>query len=86
MRAATQEMAVAMLSHPSCAREVALPSSPCARRFPGRIDLKYDGGDLFPIGLVGVAFEQAQIGDEMVLIVARQIGFVFTRRWPPLWL
>jgi hypothetical protein len=54
---------------------MALPDAPSPQRLLGRIDLQDDLGDLAPIGAVDFSVEQAQIRNEVLLIVPCQNGF-----------
>lgn len=71
-RTAAQQMLVPVLRHPAGAREVRFPCPPCAPGLADCIDLKHDLGDLPPIGSVRLRVEQAEIGDEMLLVIGRE--------------
>ena len=44
---------------------------------PIRVDVKNDAGDLTPIGGLGGRIEEAQVRDEMLLVVGREHGRVW---------
>jgi hypothetical protein len=67
---AFQKMAIAMLRHPLGASQVAFPGPPRALGLLRRIDLQDDTRNLGPIRTLSLGVEEAQIGNEMVLIVA----------------
>ena len=73
-RTASQEMSIPDLSHPLGSREMAFPDALSPLRFFTRIDLQDDSRDLSPIGTFSVGVEQAQIGHEVLLVVACQNG------------
>jgi len=70
--AATNEIAVTMISHPFCARQVAVKRMTGAGRFAIRIDMQHDSSHLLPIGTLRDRIEQPPIGHEMLFIVGRQ--------------
>jgi hypothetical protein len=67
---AFQKMAIAMLRHPLGARQVAFPGPPRARGLLRRIDVQHNACDLGPIRTFGGRVEEAEIGNEMLLVVA----------------
>ena len=67
---AFQKMAIAMLRHPLGARQVTLPGASRALGLLFRIDVQDDTRNLGPIRTLSLGVEEAQIGNEMVLIVA----------------
>jgi hypothetical protein len=66
---ALQEVAIAMLRHPLGARQVALPGALRALGFLRRIDVQDDARDFGPIRTLGIGIEEAEIGDEMLLVI-----------------
>ena len=72
--AAAQKMAIALLRHPPGAREMGIPRPPRADMFARGVDMQDDLCNLLPIGAVSFRVEQAEIGDEMLLVVAGQDG------------
>ncbi len=73
MRGATaQKMLVAVRCHPFGAGEMALEGLPRTGGLLRRIDMENDPGDLGPIRPFGIGIEKPQIGDEVLLVVARQ--------------
>ena len=69
-------MAITLLGHPSGAREVAFERSPRAVGVAVRVNMQDDPRDIAPVGTVRIGIEQAQIRDEMLLVVGgnRWIG------------
>jgi hypothetical protein len=66
---AFQKMAIAMLRHPLGARQVTLPRESRALGLLCRIDVQDDTRNLGPIRTLSFGVEEAQIGNEMLLIV-----------------
>ena len=66
-----------MLGHPSGAREVAFERSPRAVGVAVRVNMQDDPRDIAPVGTVRIGIEQAQVRDEMLLVVGgdRWIGW-----------
>ena len=65
-----------MLGHPFGAREVAFERSPRAVGVAVRVNMQDDPRDIAPVGTVRIGIEQAQVRDEMLLVVGgnRWIG------------
>ena len=59
------------VSH-SAARDVGLPRAPGTLRLLLRIDVQHDPGDVSPVSVLCSGIEQAEIGDEVLFVVARQ--------------
>jgi hypothetical protein len=72
-RTAAQKMAITVLRHPFRTGQMATPRTLCPIRFALWVDVQDDFCHLLPVCPVCVGVEQAQIGDEMRLVVARQI-------------
>ena len=74
--AASQQVAITSLGHPSGAREVAFERSPRAVGVAVRVNMQDDPRDIAPVGTVRIGIEQAQVRDEMLLVVGgnRWIG------------
>ena len=70
--AALEEMPIAFFRHPSSARKMALPGAPGAIRFTRWIDMQHDPSNFPPVRALGVGIKQAQIGDDMLLVIAGQ--------------
>ena len=66
----TQKMPVAILGHPARAGQVGGPDSLGLLRIVCRIQVQNDPGDLPPIRAFRIGIEKAQIGDEVLLVVA----------------
>jgi hypothetical protein len=71
-----QEMAITGLRHPARAGEVAVVDEAGALGLPIRIEAEDDLDCLFPVRALFVRVEQAQIGDEMPLVIGGQLGAV----------
>src|SRR5438067_1667852 len=67
-------MAVTAVGHPLGAREMTLPSPPCAFGLALGIDVQHDPCDLAPIRPFSVRVEKTQIGHKMLLVVTGQDG------------
>jgi hypothetical protein len=86
---ALEQVPVPALGHPFGAREVAFESAPRPFGLTRGIDVQDDPSHLCPVGTFGVGVEQAQIGDEMFVVITGQIasrwGLVSNRRieWRP---
>ncbi len=71
MRCSTaQKMPVAILGHPARAGQVGGPDSLGLLGIVRRIEMQNDPGDLPPIRAFRIGIEKAQIGDEVLLVVA----------------
>ena len=73
-RAAAEQMPVAMLGHPARPHEVSFPRPARPKRLARGIDVQHDCRDLPPVRAVLGSVEQAQIGNQMSFVVARQNG------------
>ena len=73
-RPATRQMLVAVLGHPAGASEVCLPGAPGAVGLAVRIEVQHDPGDLGPVGAVRFGVEQAEIGDQVLFVIAVRAG------------
>jgi hypothetical protein len=67
---AFQKMAIAMLGHPFCPCQVALPRPSRTVGFLRRIDVQYDACDLGPIRALHLGIEEAQISHQMLQVIA----------------
>ncbi len=68
-QAALEKMAIAMLCHPLRALEVALPGAPRPVGLLRWIDVQHYARRLGPIRALGVGVEEAEIGDQVFLVV-----------------
>src|SRR5258708_18674638 len=71
-RAALEKMAIAMLRHPLRPFEVTLPGAPCPLGFLRWIDVQHYARHLGPIRALGVGVEEAEIGDQVFLVVSTE--------------
>lgn len=71
-RPAAKQMPVAVLGHPASASEVCLPGAPGALGLVIRIEVEHDPRDLGPVGAVLFGVEQAEISDQVLLVIAGQ--------------
>src|SRR5262245_18905087 len=65
-------MSVSMLGQPFGASQMALPGTVGARMLARRIDMEHQTRYLFPIRPFGVGLKDAQIGDEVLFVIASQ--------------
>ena len=71
MRSATaQKMPVTILGHPSRASQVRRPDCLGAFCVVRWIEMQNDPGNLAPISALRIGIEKAQIGDEVLLVIA----------------
>ena len=68
--ATAQQMPVAILGHPARAGQVGSPDSLGLLGIVRRIEMQNDPGDFPPIRAFRIGIEKAQIGDEVLLVVA----------------
>jgi hypothetical protein len=61
-----------VLRHPPGAREMALECPPSAIGFTFRVEMQHYSCDVTPVGAFSVRVEQAQIGDNVLLVVNGQ--------------
>jgi hypothetical protein len=71
---AAQQMAIAMICHPSGASQMALERFARALRIAFGIDVKNDSCNFPPVRLASVGIEQPEIGDDVLLVIGRQHG------------
>jgi hypothetical protein len=71
-RAALEKMAIAVLCHPLRALEVALPGAPRSFGFLRWIDVQHYARHLGPIRSLSVGIEEAEIGDQVLLVVSSE--------------
>ena len=69
-RATAQKMPVTILGHPARAGQVGGPDSLGLLGIVRRIEMQNDPGNLAPISAFRIGIEKAQIGDEVLLVVA----------------
>jgi hypothetical protein len=77
--ATAQQMAISVFRHPFCAGQVAVERRSCTSGFKSRINMEHKPGDLAPIRTFAVSVEQAQIGDDVLLVVSGQ-GRIYRRQ------
>jgi hypothetical protein len=70
--AATQQMSIAMFSHPFGAGQMTVERMSRAIWLPIRINMQHNPRYLAPIRALGVGVEEPQISHNMFLVVARQ--------------
>ena len=63
-----------MLRHPFGAQQMAIECCPRAIGFMFRINMKHDARDFAPVSALRIRVEQAQIRDEVLLVVSGQDG------------
>lgn len=68
---AAKQMPVAMFGHPAGTSEMCFPGAPGALALAVWIEMQHEPRDLGPIGAVIFGVEQAQIGDQMLFVIAR---------------
>jgi len=71
---AAQQMAIAMVRHPSGASQMAIEGAACTLRVAFGIDVKNDSCNFPPVRLVSVSIQQPEIGDDVLLVIGRQHG------------
>ena len=71
-RSAAKQIAIAVVCHPLCTRQVTIKRAAGARRFAIRIDMQHDPSNFLPLGAVGLGIEKTPIRHEMLFIVARE--------------
>jgi hypothetical protein len=69
---ATKQMPISVLGHPVGAGEMGSPGAAGTIRLLGRIKVQHDPRNLFPVGAVGFDIEQAQVGDQVLFVIAGQ--------------
>jgi hypothetical protein len=73
---ASQQVAITMICHPSCASQMAIEGAAGALRVAFGVDVKNDSCYVSPVRIVSVSIQQAEIGDDMLLVVGRQHGII----------
>ena len=71
-RAAAKQIAIAVVCHPFCARQMTIKRTASSRRFVIRIDMQHDPSNFPPVGAVGLRIEKTSIRHQMLFIVARE--------------
>ncbi|KRQ98411.1 hypothetical protein CP49_10820 [Bradyrhizobium valentinum] len=74
--AATQQMAIAMICHPSGASQMALEGAARALRVAFGIDVKNDSCNFPPVRVVSISIQQPEIRDDVLLVIGRQHGII----------
>jgi hypothetical protein len=77
-RAALEKMAIAVFCHPLRALEVALPGAPRPVRLLRWIDVQHYSRHLGPIRALSVGIEEAEIGDQVFLVVILALRMCLT--------
>ena len=72
--ACTQQMPIAVLSHPFGSGQMTVERMSRTIWLSIRINMQHDPRDLSPVGTLGVGIEQPQIGHQMFHVVVRQCG------------
>jgi hypothetical protein len=67
-----KKMLIPACGHPLGAIEMAFPGKACPRWFSHRVNLQDDARHLLSVGSVGFGIEEADIGDQMRSVVARE--------------
>lgn len=70
--ATAQEMAIAVLRHPAGPRQMGFPGAPRPGWLGRWIDVQHQLRDFLPVGAILGGVQQAQIGDEVLLVIARE--------------
>ena len=76
--AVSEQIPIPVLGHPFRAREVTVEGTPRPFRFAGWIDVQDDPCDFRPIRTCGIGIEQAQIGDQMFLVIILALRMCLT--------
>jgi hypothetical protein len=71
LSSAAKQMPVAMFGHPAGTSEVCFPGAPGALGLAVWIEMQHEPRDLGPIGAVIFGVDQAQIGDQVLFVIAR---------------
>jgi hypothetical protein len=71
-RSAAKQIAIAVVCHPLCTRQVTIKYTASARRFVIRVDMQDDPSNFLPLGAVGLGIKKTPIRHQMLFIVARE--------------
>ena len=67
-----QQMTIAMARHPLCTCQMGIEGTACTIGFSIGVEMKNDARNLAPIGIVFFGVEQAQVRDEVFLVIRCQ--------------
>ena len=76
--AVSEQIPIPVLGHPFGACEVALEDAPRALGFMGGINMQHNSRHFGPVCTFGVGIEQAQIGDQMFLVIILALRMCLT--------
>jgi hypothetical protein len=71
-RSAAKQIAIAVVCHPLCTRQVTIKRTASARRFAIRVDMQHDPSNFLPLGAVGLGIKKTPIRHQMLFIVASE--------------
>ena len=71
-RSAAKQIAIAVVCHPLCTRQVTIKYTASAGRFAIRVDMQHDPSNFLPLGAVGLGIKKTPIRHQMLFIVARE--------------
>jgi hypothetical protein len=71
-RSAAKQIAIAVVCHPLCTRQVTMKRTASARRFEIRVDMQHDPSNFLPLGAVGLGIKKTPIRHQMLFIVGRE--------------
>ena len=71
-RSAAKQIAIAVVCHPLCTRQVTIKCIASARRFAIRVDMQHDPSNFLPLGAVGLGIKKTPIRHQMLFIVGRE--------------
>lgn len=77
--ASMQQMTIAVVRHPFRASKMGVERTASTFRFSHGIDVQDEARRLAPIGVIGLGVQQAQIGDNVFLVIHRQDGIIGSR-------
>ncbi|GFE97673.1 hypothetical protein DmGdi_27460 [Gluconobacter sp. Gdi] len=63
-----------MLGHPVRPRQMTVPTAVDALGVKRGVAVQHYAGHLAPVGAIGLGIQQAEIGDEMLFVVAGETG------------
>ena len=71
-RSTAKQIAIAVVCHPLCTRQVTIKYTASARRFAIRVDMQHDPSNFLPLGAVGLGIKKTPIRYQMLFIVGRK--------------
>ena len=73
---AAKQIAITVVCHPLCTRQMSIERVASARRLAIRVDMQHDPSNFLPISAIRLGIEKTPIGHQMLFIVDREYRII----------